>query len=59
MISILCELVVPRYEMHTDVKYSCFITLLVEERLHDVLLSFSNIAALIPGTLLLDWVRIW
>ena len=27
----------------------------VEERLYDVLLSFSNIAALIAGTLLLDW----
>ena len=27
----------------------------VEERLHDVLLSFSNIAALIAGTLLLYW----
>ena len=27
----------------------------VEERLYDVLLSFSNIAALMAGTLLLDW----
>ena len=27
----------------------------VEERSYDVLLSFSNIAALIAGTLLLDW----
>ena len=27
----------------------------VEEHLCDVLLSFSNIAALIAGTLLLDW----
>ena len=30
-------------------------TRVIEERLYDVLLSFSNIAALIAGTLLLDW----